>query len=135
MSGSRERYIGVAEEATYGTKIATDALFTYLDGESVSLDAPSDQAILFQGISRISPSHACPGAYIPEGDLVMPLDANVLGFFIKWALGNYTKIEQTSAGYDVYKHTFKPDHTLDSFTARIGRDVMEHVFENQSDGN
>lgn len=127
--GARIRYIGLAEESTYGTKITDDDGFIYSDGASVGLDAPAGQALIYEGITQRAPVVKAPGPYAPSGDLGMPLDARVIGFLLKWALGSLYQQEQLEGSPEVYRHTFLPANTLDSFTARLGKDLFSHDFQ------
>src|SRR5690606_9724813 len=65
------------------------------------------------------------GAYFSEGSLTTPVDLVAFPWFFKWALGGYSK-----QGEGPYTHTFFPQQSplMKSFTARVGKDIFEHVF-------
>ena len=197
MAGER-RYLGIAEEGTFGTATAAVAFIDYLDS---SLAAPSEPVVFYEGAGSRGFQVAVPGPYIPSGDLQMGVDPMNFVHFLKWALGRYglvgtvntppeTTLDGAAAsgdtmvtvddgtdfavddyiqidggilgdvgkvtainaelitldqpllhahfdGADVkrvtspFTHIFAPNNesTLPSFTARIGKDVFEHVFE------
>jgi photosystem II stability/assembly factor-like uncharacterized protein len=127
MAGTR--YVGFAEEVTYGTKISTDNQFTYDDAASAELDVPDEPALVYEGISQAVPQVIAKGQYAPEGDVQVPLDGIISGWFIKWLLGEYRRCQQTDGGAEVYTHTFRGANALNSFTTRIGKEVFQHTFQ------
>ena len=129
MDGATVRYLGIAEEEAYGTEVTDTDSFAYTDAETAGLDTPGDVALMYEGISKRAPQVVARAPYLPEGDLDMPLDAYIVGFFLKWALGSYYRFEQLETGANVFRHTFRPANTLDSFTTIIGKDaILEHAF-------
>lgn len=66
------------------------------------------------------------GNYFSEGSVTIPVDLTVFPWFLKFALGGY---EVTGADTS-FTHRFYPEQTalMPSFTARVGKDVFEHVF-------
>src|SRR5699024_607346 len=124
-----KRYFGFSEETTFGKASAAKE---YIDPESVELDPSGEQAIIFEGASRMDRLVA-PGHYRSEGSVSFPVDLDTIGYFLKWVLGGYD-VKGTSSGETgtkaPYTHTFTPsmDNLLPSFTARVGKDIFEHVF-------
>ncbi len=127
MAGTR--YLGVAEEPSFGTKVTTDTEFLYEDVASVGLDVPDKQALIYNGITRRVPQLTAKGPYIPKGDIEMPVDGVVFGFILKWALGDYISARQTEGGLAIFQHIFRDGNALSSFTSRVGKELFEHVFE------
>jgi len=126
MAGTR--YCGFSEEATYGTKVTTATDFVYSDVGEAGLDTPEEQALVYEGISQRVAQTVAPGQYIPEGDIAVPVDGILMGWFTKWLLGTYYNNEQ-AAGTEIYTHTFRGGNTVKSFTARIGKELLQHTFE------
>jgi len=116
------RYFAIGEETTFGTAVPA---VEYIDPESAEVDPSGDQAIIYEGISGLD-RIAKPGAYFSEGSITAPVDLKVFPWFFKWTLG-----EVTTTGADPsYTHTFSPNQSslMPSFTARVGKDIFEHVF-------
>jgi len=115
------RYVGIGEEQEFG--VAAPAV-EYMDPESAEIDPSGDQAIIYEGASGLD-RIAKPGAYFSEGSLTAPVDLIAFPWFFKWALGGYSK-----QGEGPYTHTFFPQQSplMKSFTARVGKDIFEHVF-------
>lgn len=122
------RYIGVAEEATYGTEITDDDSFINGDATEITLNPPDTKLSLFNGISSNAPIKFTNLPYMTQGDLNLPLDSIISGYILKWTLGSYYKMEQEDAGEDIFKHTFRNANSVPSFTARAGKDQLEHIF-------
>lgn len=116
------RYFSFGEETTFGTTAAT---VETVDPESAELDPSGDQALIFEGASRLDRIVAA-GNYFSEGSVTIPVDLTAFPWFLKFALGGY---EVTGAD-TTYTHRFFPQQTalMPSFTARVGKDVFEHVF-------
>lgn len=115
------RYVGIGEEQEFG--VAAPPV-EYMDPESAEIDPSGDQAIIYEGASGLD-RIAKPGAYFSEGSLTTPVDLVAFPWFFKWALGGYSK-----QGEGPYTHTFFPQQSplMKSFTARVGKDIFEHVF-------
>ena len=127
MSSARVRYVGVAEESVFGQE--PTAITSYVDVASSSLDTPDTQAIFWQGVSERAAVVHAPGAYIPSGDIVAPVDAVMIGYLLKWTLGQVSTTRPDATGApDVRRHTFTPANQLQSFTAAVGKDIFEHRF-------
>lgn len=129
MSGARTRYLGVAEETTFGTKITTDSSFTYFDFAECGLDSPSEVALKYEGACNRAIVKTAQAQYIPQGDISTVLDGVVAPWFLKWCLGTYFRQEQINGGDEVYRHTIRPADTLPSFTARIGKDTHQRTID------
>lgn len=126
MSIARVRYLGVGEEAAYGQQ-ATELM--YADIASANLDTPDDSVIVWRGVANRAPTVVAPGPYVPAGEIVVPVDNLLFGYFLKWALGAVATSQPDPTGNPaVYQHTFTPADTLLSFTAAVGKDIFEHVF-------
>ena len=123
------RYFGVAEEATFGTKQTTDALFNYVDASEVNLDVPKDSMLSYAGITHRSPTVVAKGQYIPEGDIAQAIEGEFFPWMLKWAMGDYYNCLQFDGGKEAYRHTFRPGTSLKGFTARVGKEALEQVFE------
>ncbi|MCH5586316.1 phage tail tube protein [Shimazuella sp. AN120528] len=116
------RYFSYGEEATFGTPaLAVETI----DPESAELDPSGDQALIYEGVSRLDRTVA-PAFYRSEGSLSTPVDLTAFAWFLKWALGGYT-VTGTAPSFT---HHFFPEQSalMKSFTARVGKDVFEHIF-------
>lgn len=127
MPIARTRYLGVAQEsATYGT-LPGSPTWVYYDIASSSLDTPADDKLIWRGVANRAPTMVAPGAYSISGDIVIPVDGKLFGWFLKFLFGSVTSA--LAAGESaVYKHTYKPANILPSFTVRVGKDIFEHEF-------
>ncbi|MBS7531826.1 hypothetical protein IC619_015240 [Hazenella sp. IB182353] len=116
------RYFSFGEESTFATAVpATETI----DPESAELDPTGDQALIYEGVSRLDRIVA-PGPYRSEGSVTTPVDLKVFPWFFKFAMGGY----EVTGNSPSYTHRFFP-HTsalMPSFTSRVGKDVFEHVF-------
>jgi hypothetical protein len=115
------RYLGFAEETTFGTAVA--AVET-IDPGNAELDPAGDQALIYEGVSRLDRIVA-PAQYLSEGSIETSFDLEAFPWFLKWVLGGYSV-----SGTGPYVHSFFPQDSalMKSFTARVGKDVFEHVF-------
>jgi hypothetical protein len=116
------RYFSYGEETTFGTlALATETI----DPESAELDPSGDQALIFEGVSRLDRTVA-PAPYRSEGSLTTPFDLTAFPWFLKWALGGYTVTGTTPS----FTHHFFSEQSalMKSFTARVGKDALEHLF-------
>jgi len=126
MKIKRNRYIGIAEEPEFGTKdILTPAI--YLDIASTSLDTPSNTNLFYTGGLGRGTSKVVHGAYMPEGDIQYAADLHSVGYFLKWALGEYivTDQEDDTKLHEFYRTEYA---NLPSFQAAVGKDLFEHIF-------
>lgn len=116
------RYFAFGEETTFGTAVPA---VEYVDPESAELDPSGDQASIYEGISRLDRIVAA-GPYTSEGSVVMPFDLVAFPWFLKWTLGGY----EVTGSDPSHTHRFYPSQSalMQSFTARVGKDVFEHVF-------
>ena len=122
------RYVGVKEEATFGTEAAVPMAFDLKDGMgAMALDVPNDPNIVIPTLSRFQQRHA-PGFYSPAGALDYVADVNTVGWFLKWMLGGYVFTEGAAGEPNVHEFYPTPGHELPSFTTRVGKDTFEHVF-------
>jgi hypothetical protein len=116
------RYFSYGEEITFGTPaLAVETI----DPESAELDPSGDQALIYEGVSRLDRTVA-PAPYRSEGSLSTPFDLTAFPWFLKWALSGYT----VSGTDSMFTHHFFPEQSalMKSFTARVGKDVFEHLF-------
>lgn len=124
------RYLMIGEEEEYGVE-ATQYAET-VDPESASIDPAGDDKLIYEGMSGLD-RRAGLGVYSTAGDITIPLDDNVAGWFFKWALGEY-EVAGTDDGEGnttaPYTHIFYPSTKplMDSFSAKIGKDIFEHIF-------
>ena len=132
MRIKRNRYIGIVEEPEFGTtNILTPAI--YLDIASTSLDAPSNPNLFYTGGLGRGTSKVVQGAYLPEGDIQYAADLHSIGYFFKWALGQYNFTEDIGEPHEPHKmnlHEFYRTEyaNLPSFQAAVGKDLFEHIF-------
>jgi len=127
-TGGIRRYCGIVEETEYGQDPAPSA-HVHLDIASSSLDSPSDPHIIYGGGARRSARVYRPGFYSPSGNIVYGLDVRTIGWFLKWALGDYDFTALGgSNGNNLHEIWGTHDVILPSFCARIGKDIFEHVF-------
>lgn len=124
----RIRYAGLGEEASYAPDPPADPTF-HVDIGSASLDAPSDPRLVFEGgIGRSRRLHR-PGYYVPSGNIVYMVDVRTIAAALKWTLGGYSfTADGGDAGLNLHECYGSEDVELPSFTARIGKDLLEHVF-------
>jgi len=117
------RYLMIGEESQYGVE-ATSYPET-IDPETANLDPAGDDKLIYEGMSGLD-RKAGLGVYSTEGDITFPLDDRVSGWFFKWALGGYEKTGDAAP----YTHIFTPSTKplMDSFSAKIGKDIFEHIF-------
>mgnify|MGYP001230979856 CR=1 FL=1 len=124
------RYLKIGEESEYAVEASEYA--ETLDPESASIDPAGDDKLIYEGMGGLD-RRAGLGVYSTAGDITIPLDDLATGWFWKWALGNY-EVTGTDDGEGnitaPYTHIFSPATTplMHSFSAKIGKDVFEHVF-------
>lgn len=118
------RYLKIGEESEYGVE-ASEYPET-LDPESASIDPAGDDKLIYEGMSGLD-RKAGLGVYSTAGEITIPLDDKATGWFWKWALGGY---EVQGDGNNGYTHIFTPKTggLMPSFSAKIGKDIFEHVF-------
>lgn len=121
MPGER-RYLGVGPETTFGVEVAATAWFDYI---TANISPPREPLIVYEGAGSRMPLVIAPGPYAVEGDFEVGVDLENIGYLFKWGLGNYLV-----TGNGPYEHSFTPTNNdnLTSFTARIGKDNIEHVL-------
>lgn len=119
---SRERYIGFAEETTFGTAVAAGDT---IEPESEDIGPSGDQALVFEGVSGV-PRIVKPGPYGVEGSFTALLDLDATPLFWKLLLGSSS---DSGASPDI-THLFTLDRPVElpSATFRVGREQYEHVF-------
>lgn len=124
------RYLKIGEESEYAVE-ATKYQET-LDPESASIDPEGDDKLIYEGMGGLDRTAGL-GVYSTAGDITIPLDDLATGWFWKWALGGY-EVTGTDDGEGnttaPYTHIFTPQlgGLLPSFSAKIGKDIFEHVF-------
>jgi len=117
------RYLKIGKEDSYGVEAIVFP--ETIDPETVSIDPAGDDKLIYEGMSGLD-RHAGLGIYSTGGDITFPLDDLVSGWFFKWALGGY----EVTGTLPSFTHIFSPSTTplMQSFSAKIGKDIMEHVF-------
>jgi hypothetical protein len=85
MAGER-RYVGIGEEAVFGTAVAA---VQFLDFVRAEVDVPSEPVVAFGGSANRALQRVIPGPYVPRGSLEVPVDLDTVGYFLKWALGRW----------------------------------------------
>lgn len=122
----RIRYAGLAEEPSYAE--LADAV-QHLDIASASLDVPSEPRMIWDGGLGRSRRTPRPGYYSPSGDLAFAADVHSIHRPLKWALGGYLfTADGGDNSLNLHEAYGSEDVLLPSFTARVGKDVFEHVF-------
>jgi hypothetical protein len=107
---SPNKWIGIAEETTYGVKVSTPTKsLTY-----GTLDLNPDQGLLEVEESEREISTMVTGPFVGSGSLGLYARPDTIGHFLKWAMGAVTSAQQ--GGTAVYKHTFTMAETIKSFT-------------------
>ncbi len=123
-----DRYVGVKEEASFGTEAAVPMAFDLVDGlGSCGIDVPDDPNIAVPTLSRFQKKHV-PGFYSVAGPMDYTADVNTLGWFLKWVLGGYKFTTGATGEPNIHEFYTTPGNILKSFTARIGKDTFEHVI-------
>ena len=118
-------YLGIAQETAYGS-LAGQVLWQFIELDGCTLAAQDDK--LIQGNSALrAPDIYQPGAYACDGEIIVPVDNLVFGWFLKFLFGNVSSA-LAPGETQVYRHTFTPRDDLNSFQVRIGKDVFEHFF-------
>jgi len=120
------RYCGFCEEENFNPAVAPEAVF-HIDIASATLDAPSDPNLHFEGGLSRGRKIIRPGYYVPAGNVVYAIDIRSIGYFLKWALGNYVYTDG-GAGTNTHEIYPKENTVLPSYTVRLGKDIFEHVF-------
>jgi len=117
------RYLKIGAETDYGVEAIVFP--EVVDPETASLDPAGDDKLIYEGMSGLD-RRAGLGVYSTAGDITLPMDDLVAGWFFKWALGGY----EVTGTAPSFTHIFSPSTTslMDSFSAKIGKDIMEHVF-------
>lgn len=91
---TRRRYLGVAKESTYGTKVAPKF---FVDPTSLGLNTPDAPEMIKPGsLTRVPQNHA-PGMYTPSGPVEFTCDAPLLWYFLWLLLGDKTTTDNTSS--------------------------------------
>ena len=124
--GTRRRYAGFCEEGSFNPATPHDAKF-HIEIASAGLDVPDNPNVEFEGGLTRGRSELRPGYYVPPGNIVFPINVRAIGYFLKWALGNYV-FTDGGAGTNTHEIYGKEDTALPSFTTRLGKDAFEHIF-------
>lgn len=123
-----KRYVGIKEEASFGTEAAAPMTYDLIDGvASMGLDAPDDPNIPLPTLGRFQGKHV-PGFYSPAGSLEYTLDIHTIGWFLKWALGGYEFTAGVDDAPNTHEFWAQEGYALKSSTIRVGKDTFEHVF-------
>lgn len=118
------RYLMIGEEQEYG--VEAQNYTETLDPESASIDPAGDDKLIYEGIGGLDRTVGL-GIYTTSGEISVPLDDVATGWFWKWALGGYEVSGDAENGY-THIFTPKPGGLMPSFSAKIGKDIFEHVF-------
>lgn len=120
------RYFGFGREATFGTAVDASA---HVDIASTTLDSPNNPEIAVRGSMGRSTFRKRPGYYSPSGGVSYDFDIETIGFMLQMALKGYGfTADEPSEGINLHEIYGTNDATLDFFTAHLGKDVFEHVF-------
>jgi len=107
---SPNKWIGIAEETTYGQKVTTPAKsLTY-----GTLDLNPDQGLIDVEESERIIAQVVTGPFKGGGSLGLYARPDTIGHFLKWVMGAVTSAQQ--GGTAAYKHTFSFADTVKSFT-------------------
>jgi len=124
--GTVRRYAGFTEEQNFNPAIPHDAKF-HIEIASAGLDEPDNPNVEFESGLYRGRRELRPGYYSASGNIIFPINVRAIGYFLKWALGNYV-FTDGGAGTNTHEIYGKEDTALPSFTARIGKDHFEHIF-------
>lgn len=123
-----ERYVGLAPETSYNQG-SPPAAVVHLDIASSTLDVPDNPNLVYGGGLDRSPRTFRPGFYAPSGNFMYAVDVNSIIYLLKWALNGYVFTSEGGTGtlnlHEIYGNSA---NVLDSFCARVGKDLFEHVF-------
>lgn len=119
------RYVKFGEEDEFGEE--AEEFSETIDPETASIDPEDEDKLIYEGIGGLD-RKAGLGVYSTAGEITVPLDDQATGWLWKWALGGYEK--ESGEEEDSTTHIFFPAQSalMDSFSAKIGKDIMEHVF-------
>jgi len=112
-----KRYIGIAEETTYGTYVAPT---NYIDVFSESFSA-TNQPTYIDGVGMRAHRRFVPGMYGLTGGFECVGDIVTIGWLLKMITGSVS----TSGASDPYEHTFEETQDIYSYSICIGREVDE----------
>lgn len=124
--GTVRRYAGFCEEQNFNPTVPHEAKF-HIEIASAGLDVPDNPNVEFESGLYRGRREIRPGYYTPSGNIVFPINVRAIGYFLKWALGEYV-FTDGGAGTNTHEIYGKEATLLPSFTARIGKDAFEHVF-------
>ena len=124
--GTVRRYAGFCEESEFNPAVPPEAKF-HIEIASATLDEPNNPNIMFEsGLTR-GRSDIRPAYYVAGGNIVAPINVRMIGYFLKWAMGEYV-FTDGGGGTNTHEIYGKEDIVLPSFTTRLGKDHFEHVF-------
>lgn len=87
------RYLGIAKESVFGTKVAPQF---FIDQSSSDLNSPDGAELIKPGgLGRVAREHA-PGMYIPTGTIDFVADPPLLYYLLWILLGDKTTVDNTS---------------------------------------
>lgn len=133
------RYAEVCEETVFAQDPPPPAgSGVYIDIASTSLDVAGETDGIVESAFGRSARKKYAGWYSPEGDLSYQVNIRTIINFVKWTLGGYAftagaagdpaAVPPTNAAPNVHEAWGSDDRTIPSFTARIGKDLFEHLF-------
>lgn len=124
----RLRYAGFAFETTYNPETPPAAGF-HVDIASTSLDTPDGPVLVYGGGLGRSRRTMRPGYYAPSGNIAYAFDVRTIAFMLRATLGGYAfSAEGGSGTLNLHEIYGTDEDLLPSFTARLGKDLFEHVF-------
>ncbi|MFQ5712379.1 MAG: hypothetical protein ACE5GD_11475, partial [Candidatus Geothermarchaeales archaeon] len=114
------RYFGFAEETTFGTKVA---IANYLD--PIDMKIISDTGKIFvETVQNRAAVKQVDGPLKVAGPVSFYVEPENIAWFLKWALGGVTTVDDGLATPVAYKHTFKPADSIKSWTGEEGAELM-----------
>ncbi|RLC80925.1 MAG: hypothetical protein DRI61_04730 [Chloroflexi bacterium] len=112
------RWIGIAEESTYGTAVTSpDHSMRYLE---LDLSPDQQRIIEFESAYR-EKEQSLLGPFIGSGRLTAYARPDDIGYFLKWLTGSVTSAQVGSSS--VYTHTFTLADSVKSFTLTDNRGI------------
>jgi len=116
------RYLGVAEETTYGTLVSPTA---YLDIRSESVE-PSRDFLFPVTVAARERQYKGEGPFRESGSIELFVEPVNFGYLLKWFFGDVSTDQPDAVGApNTYRHRFTPQPAIKSFSAHIGTEIEE----------
>jgi len=116
------RYLGIAQEATYGTAVAP-TLFLPIVSERIVPDAG---LVVAENVASRSAQKLVQGRFRNAGDIVCHIFPDGITKLFEFALGEATTTQPDAVNApNTYQHVFVDQDEVKSFTASIGAELLE----------